>query len=224
MFSRFLRWFFNTASALLARRDLVGLDNLPPRGPYILAVNHLSYFDLPLVFGIVGGENVTGWAAEKYARHPFFGPILRMGQAIFIERGQIDRHALAGAVDWLARGNNFGMAPEGTRSKTGSMSRGKTGIAYLAHEVDVPIVPIAVSGTERAFAAWRKLRRPRFKMQIGQPLHLPPIDETRRSAGLRENTDKVMCRIAVMLPPEYHGFYADHPRLLELLSPGNSQS
>lgn len=216
MFSRFLRWFFNTASALLSRREILGLDNLPPKGPYILAVNHLSYFDLPLVFGIVGGENVTGWAAEKYARHPFFGPILRLGQAIFIERGQIDRHAMAAAVDWLARGNIFGMAPEGTRSKTGSMARGKTGIAYLAHEIDVPIVPIAVSGTEKAFLAWRHLRRPHFKMQIGQPFRLPKFDETLRSAGLRQNTDEVMCRIAAMLPPQYHGFYADHPRLLEL--------
>jgi len=224
MFSRFLRWFFNTASALLTQREIIGLDNLPPKGPYILAANHLSYFDLPLVFGIVGGENVTGWAAEKYARHPFFGPLLRMGRAIFIERGQVDRHAITAAVNWLAHGNIFGMAPEGTRSRTDSMSRGKTGIAYLAHEIDIPIVPIAVSGTEQAFAAWRRLRRPHFKMQVGQPFHLPPIDESRRSASLRANTDEVMCRIAAMLPPEYHGFYADHPRLLALRPPDTTHS
>jgi len=218
MYARFLRWTFNLLAALLSRRDVEGLEHLPPAGPYILAVNHLSVFDLPLVFGLLGGENVTGWAAEKYARHPLFGPILRMGQGIFIERGQVDRRAIDAAVAWMQRGNIFGIAPEGTRSRSGTMARGKTGIAYLASEVDVPIVPIAVAGTEKTLACWARLRRPRFLVRVGRPFKLPPLDETHRSASLRANADEVMCRIAAMLPPEYRGFYADHPRLKELLA------
>ncbi|MEJ2011148.1 MAG: lysophospholipid acyltransferase family protein [Anaerolineales bacterium] len=218
MFSRFLRWSFNFLASLLSRREVEGLENLPARGPCILAVNHLSIFDLPLVFGLIGGENVTGWAAEKYARHPFFGPILRMGNAIFIERGQVDRHAIEAAVAWVKRGNMFGIAPEGTRSRTGAMARAKTGIAYLASEVDVPIVPIAVAGTEATISCWLRLRRPRFLMRIGQPFKLPPLDEANRSASLRANADEVMCRIAILLAPEYRGYYADHPRLKELLA------
>jgi 1-acyl-sn-glycerol-3-phosphate acyltransferase len=218
MFARFLRWIFNLLATVLSRRDIQGLEHLPPAGPYILAVNHLSIFDLPLVFGLLGGENVTGWAAEKYARHPLFGPILRMGQGIFIERGQVDRQAIDAAVAWIQRGNIFGIAPEGTRSRTGAMARGKTGIAYLASEVDVPIVPIAVAGTEKTLACWGRLRRPRFLMRVGRPFKLPPLDEMHRSASLRANADEVMCRIAVMLPPEYRGFYAEHPRLKELLA------
>jgi 1-acyl-sn-glycerol-3-phosphate acyltransferase len=218
MFSRFLRWIFNLLAAILTRRDVQGLDHLPANGPYILAVNHLSIFDLPLVFGLVGGENVTGWAAEKYARHPLFGPFLRMGRGIFIERGQVDRMAIDAAVAWLEPGNIFGIAPEGTRSKTGAMARGKTGIAFLASEVSAPIVPIAVAGTEKTLACWHKLRRPRYLMRIGLPFTLPPLDESRHSASLRANADEVMCRIAAMLPPEYRGYYADHPRLKELLA------
>jgi len=218
MFSRFLRWSFNFLAALLARRDVAGLENLPAHGPYILAVNHLSIFDLPFVFGLAGGENVTGWAAEKYARHPLFGPILRMGKGIFIERGQVDRHAIDAAVHWLQAGNVFGIAPEGTRSKTGAMARAKTGIAFLASEVDVPIVPIAVSGTEHTIACWKRLRRPHFRLRAGEPFSLPPLDEANRNASLRANADEVMCRIAVMLPPEYRGYYAEHPRLKQLLA------
>lgn len=222
MFSRFLRWSFNFLASLLSHREVQGLENLPAQGPCILAVNHLSIFDLPLVFGLIGGENVTGWAAEKYARHPFFGPILRMGNGIFIERGQVDRHAIEAAVAWMERGNMFGIAPEGTRSQTGAMARAKTGVAYLASEVDAPIVPIAVAGTENTIACWRRLRRPRFIMRVGKPFRLPPLDEANRNASLRANADEVMCRIAALLPPAYRGYYADHPRLKELLAASSS--
>ena len=193
------------------------MENLPPSGPYILVLNHLSYFDLPFVFGLIGGENVTGWAAEKYQRHPFFGPILRMAGGIFIERGQVDRKAIAQAVEWLQQGNIFGMAPEGTRSKTTAMARGKTGAVYLAHEAHVPLVPVGIYGTEQAWSYWRRLRRPTFTMHIGQPFRLPDLDPEQRQARLRADTDEVMCRIAVLIPAQYHGYYTDHPRLQTLL-------
>ena len=217
MFSRFLRTFFNAASALLSRRIVLGMDNLPASGPYILVLNHLSYLDLPFVFGLVGGENVTGWAAEKYQRHPFFGPILKMAGGIFIERGQVDRHAIHQAVEWLHNGNIFGMAPEGTRSKTLAMARAKTGAAYLAHEARVPLVPVGIYGTEQAWSFWRRLRRPTFTMHIGQPFRLPEFDPEQRHIRLRTDTDEIMCRIAALIPAQYHGYYADHPRLQALL-------
>ena len=217
MFSRFLRTFFNAASALLNRRIVLGMDNLPASGPYILVLNHLSYLDLPFVFGLIGGENVTGWAAKKYQHHPFFGPILKMAGGIFIERGQVDRHAIHQAVEWLHNGNIFGMAPEGTRSKTLAMARAKTGAAYLAHEARVPLVPIGIYGTEQAWSFWRRLRRPTFTMHIGQPFRLPEFDPEQRHIRLRTDTDEIMCRIAALIPAQYHGYYADHPRLQALL-------
>ncbi len=217
MFPRFLRWIFNLLSGFLAHREVEGLDNLPESGPYILALNHLSYFDLPFVFGLIGGENVTGWAAEKYARHPIFGPILRMGSGIFIDRGVVDRSALSAAEDWLSQGKIFGMAPEGTRSKDTQLQRGKTGVAYLSHLTGTPIVPIGLFGTEDTIRCWLRLRRPTFHMRIGEPFTLPPLDPKNRTASLRRDTDEIMCRIAALLPPEYRGVYADHPRLQELL-------
>lgn len=217
MFSRLLRSFFNFASSLLARRVITGMENLPSSGPYILVINHLSFFDLPFVFGVLGGETVTGWAAEKYQRHPLFGPILKLAGGIFIERGQVDRQAIARAVAWLQRGNIFGMSPEGTRSKTHALARGKTGAAYLAHEAKVTLIPIGIHGTEQAWLYWSRLRRPTFAMRIGQPFRLPDIDPDQRQARLRADTDEIMCRIAALLPAQYHGYYADHPRLQELL-------
>lgn len=219
MFSRFLHWIFDLLSRLLVRRQIEGFENLPESGPYILAINHLSYFDLPFVFGLLGGEDVTGWAAEKYARHPLFGPILRMGGGIFIDRGEVDRSALSAAEAWLNKGKIFGMAPEGTRSRDHQLQRGKTGVAYLSQTTGAPIVPIGIHGTEDTIHCWLRFRRPTFYMHIGAPFTLPPLDPNHRMASLRRDTDEIMCRIAALLPPEYRGMYADHPRLQELLQP-----
>ncbi|MCK5053863.1 MAG: 1-acyl-sn-glycerol-3-phosphate acyltransferase [Anaerolineales bacterium] len=217
MFSRFLRWGFNLLCALFSHREVKGLENLPSGGPYIMVFNHLSFFDAPFGYGLLGSQKVTGWAAEKYERHPIFGPLLHMAGGIFIQRGQVDRPAIAAAVQWLRHGGIFAMAPEGTRSKKGSLARGKTGAAFLANEADAPIVPIGLTGTEKAPQAWRRLRRPLLTMHIGKPFTLPPLNPANRSSDLRQNTDEIMCRIAALVPPEYRGAYADHPRLHELL-------
>lgn len=217
MGSRFLRWIFGALSALLIRREVEGWENLPAQGPYILAMNHLSIFDAPVVFGLLGSEDTTGWAAEKYEHHPIFGALLRMGRGIFIQRGEVDRKALQAAVQWLKAGRIFGLAPEGTRSKTGALMRGKVGVVYLAQEADVPVVPAAVMGTEEVGGMLKRLRRARVVVRFGRPFRLAPLED-RRSSSLRAQADEVMCRIAALLLPKYRGVYADRPRVKELLS------
>ena len=218
MYQRFFYWLDLRLIALLAIRDIQGLENLPANGPYIFALNHLSMFDVPLVFSIVGDKPVTGWVAEKYYKHILLGPMLKIGGGVFIRRGQVDRTAIADAVAWLNEGNVFGVAPEGTRSDTHALIRGKTGLAFLADEASVPVIPMSVTGTEMVFQHWLRLRRPVLSLRIGKPFHLPPLGNNNRSSSLRHNTDEIMCQIAAMLPPEYWGVYADHPRLADLLS------
>jgi 1-acyl-sn-glycerol-3-phosphate acyltransferase len=217
MGKRLLRWVFNALFALLTDRTLEGAENLPEEGPYILAANHLSILDVPLVFGLLGSEKVTGWAAEKWENHPLIGPLLRLGGGIFIQRGEIDRGALKAAIRWLEAGNVFGMSPEGTRSRTGELIRGKTGIAYLVDATNAPVVPVAIIGSDTGISKLLRLRRPHLTIRVGQPFRLPPIDPKNRPRGLRQNADEVMCRIAALLPERYHGAYADHPRLHALL-------
>ena len=218
MFVRFMRWLFKTLGGCLTRVTFEGLENLPPHGPYIFTANHLSIFDVPIVFGWLGSEDVTGWAAEKWEQHPIFGHLLRLGGGIFIQRGEVDRGALNAAVAWLQAGKIFGMAPEGTRTKTGGLARAKTGVAFLAHKTNAPIVPLGLIGTEKIGPALKRLRRARVTVRIGKPYTLPALDDDNRTSGLRANTDEVMCRIAALLPPEYRGIYTEHPRLKELLT------
>lgn len=217
MFVRFFRRFSNAAFALLSTREVEGLDNIPPRGPYILVANHLSRLDAPFLLTLVRNDNISGWAAAKYRHHPLFGLIIRLGGGIFIRRGEVDRDALTSALAWLRKGNIFGMAPEGTRSKTGALIRAKTGAAYLADQAEVPVVPIAITGTEAMMQNLLRLRRPRLTARIGEPFRLLSLQESGRIEGLRRNTDEIMCRIAAMLPPAYRGVYAEHPRLKELM-------
>jgi 1-acyl-sn-glycerol-3-phosphate acyltransferase len=177
----------------------------------------MSRTDPPLLFIYFGGEKVTGWVANKYRRNLFFGLLVQLGNPIFIKRGEVDRNALEEAVEALQAGKVFGMAPEGTRSRVGSLIRGKTGIAYLADLAQAPIFPIAITGTDKLFRTLLKLRRPHITVTFGELFHLPPLDPEDRSASLRRNADEVMCRIAAMLPEKYRGVYADHPRLKEFL-------
>jgi 1-acyl-sn-glycerol-3-phosphate acyltransferase len=215
---KFLRWLFGTAFRLLTRLEVKGLENIPPSGPYILAANHMSRADPILLYVFFGTENVTGWVAEKYRHNPFFNWIVNLSNPIFIRRGEVDRNALDAAVQALNSEMVFGLAPEGTRSRVGSLIRAKTGIAYLADLSGAAVLPIAITGTDTLFRDLLRFRRPRLTLQIGEAFHLPPLDQDDRTAALRRNTDEVMCRIAAMLPAKYRGFYADHHKLKEILA------
>ena len=221
---RITRWIFELAFSLLTHRDIRGVENIPSAPPYIVVANHLSYFDAPLLFTVIKVKRITGWAAEKYQRHPLFGPFVSLHGGVFIQRGKVDRQALDTAMDRLHNGYVFGIAPEGTRSNTGALARGKTGAAYLANEADVPIVPFAVAETDKALRTLLHFRRPHLSLRVGKPFRLPPVHEETRSTGLRRNTDEIMCRIAALLPPSYRGVYTDHPRLKELLDDTTSHT
>lgn len=214
---KFAQWFFKLAFRLLSRLDVRGIENIPSSGPYILAANHMSRTDPPLLFIFFGGENVTGFVAAKYRNNLFFSQMVKFGNPIYIRRGEVDRGALDKAVQSLKGGMVFGMSPEGTRSRVGALIRGKTGIAFIADQAQVPILPVVITGTESVFKELTRLRRPKLTLQIGELFHLPPVDPEERNASLRHNADEVMCRIAAMLPVKYRGAYADHPRLEEFL-------
>jgi len=206
----------------LFRVTVTGTESLPPDGGYLLAVNHLSRLDPPLIFAILDREDVTALVADKYQKYPVFCWIIETVNGIWITRGEADLSALRQARDFLRGGGVLGIAPEGTRSHAGALIQAKTGAAYLADKAGVPVIPVAIGGTDGAI--WRALllQRPRIHVQIGAPVDLLPIEREGREATLQRNTDEIMCRIAAMLPERYRGAYADHPRLKELMA-HNSQ-
>jgi 1-acyl-sn-glycerol-3-phosphate acyltransferase len=120
----------------------------------------------------------------------------------------------------LRKGGIYVVAPEGTRSKTEALLPGKSGAAYLAAKLDMPIIPVAITGSEDRLvaSALRKFKRSKVFIQIGDEFSLGTLPTKNREAALQIYTDEIMCQIAALLPQSYRGVYTDHLRLKEILS------
>lgn len=209
---------------VLTTTEVFGIDLVPEDSGCILAMNHLSRIDPALVYVVLDRHKIlerhpmTALVADTYKNVPGINWLVNLVDGIWINREDADFHAIREARQFMLNGGQLGIAPEGTRSHTQALIEGKIGAAFLADKVQVPLVPIAITGTESTFYELLHFRRPHFTLEVGEPFQLPPLDRQDRSGSLRCNTDEIMCRIAVMLPPKYRGVYADHPRLKELLS------
>ena len=189
----------------------------------MMTSNHLSRLDVPFLMAITERTDLVAIVAKKYQQKPFFKWVLdKIGEIVWMDRHNIDFSAIREVLTYLRNGKVVGIAPEGTRSSDSvGMLEGKEGSAVMASRASVPILPVGIYGTEKINAHWKKLRRPPITVQVGAPYYLPEFDQDDRQAWLTQSTDEIMCRIAVLLPPKYHGFYANHPRLHQLLAEGN---
>ena len=212
-----LRSLLNLLFHLFSRIEVSGLENIPAQGGCILAVNHLSRLDPPLVFIFVNRQDLNVLVADKYKKYPVIREAIYILHGIWINREEADFRALKAARDYLAKGGILGIAPEGTRSKTGGLQAAKPGVAYLADKAQVPVMPVAIYGTEGAMVKMLLLQRPKLTIKFGKPIYFPPVARQERDQSYQENTDEIMCQIAAMLPERYRGVYRDHPRLQEIM-------
>lgn len=198
---------------LLAKIDAAGFENIPESGPCLLAVNHLSMADVPLVLTLLPRRSII-LANDRLRQNKLIDWFVSdMGQAIYIKRNQGDEEALQRALQVLNAGGLLALAPEGTRSKTGGLLRGNTGVAYLATHADVPVVPLVAWGQEK----WRDRRsradRIPISVRVGAPMRFPQGHAS--PAAIRGYTDQIMRALAAMLPTEYHGVYGTEEEAAE---------
>ncbi|MCP4415242.1 MAG: 1-acyl-sn-glycerol-3-phosphate acyltransferase [Chloroflexi bacterium] len=201
---------------VLTRLEVVGRENIPAKGPYIVTLNHTSVADTPL---LLLGFPLVKWrffAGEKWRSHPIYGPIMGWLGAIYINRGEVDRRGLRDAMTALEEDGVFGLAPEGSRSKNGQMNEAKVGAAYLASRANVPILPVSFKNNDQIFANFKQLRSTKVKLTIGELYTLPEIGRRVKGADLAAYTHLIMVKVAALLPPRYHGVYADSPALAAL--------
>ena len=210
----------NRILRILAQVEFENPEYLPSKGAVILATNHMSRFDIPLLGITPTRPDIRPLVADKYLENPFLRWFSEQAGAIWIDRSRADFTAFREALAFIKQGGCLGIAPEGTRSQTGKLLEGKSGTVLLAVKTGVPIVPAGISGTDTAVASLKKLQRAHIKVHYGEPFTLPPLSRENREEDLKRCTDEVMCRIAVLLPERYHGFYAGHPRLKELIEQG----
>jgi 1-acyl-sn-glycerol-3-phosphate acyltransferase len=204
----------------LAQVEFSGTEHLPPQGGVIVTTNHMSQLDTATLFINPGRTDMTALVTDKYQEYLFFKWFIKTAGGIWIDRTKADFGAFRAAIDALKQGQAVGIAPEGTRSETAQLLEGKPGTVLLAIKAGVPVVPVGIYGSENAFDELYSFKRPHIHACFGPAYTLPPLDRENRDEALQWATDEVMCRIAAVLPQQYWGFYADHPRLKELVAQG----
>lgn len=214
-----IRWLVRLLFNIIARVEVEGYENLPKEGSYIITTNHLGIVDAPIAFYALDYWDMFVLIAEKWEKVAPFRWLGKYFNFIFIDRYNPDIKNLRKVISLMEMNNILVIAPEGTRSRVGSLIEAKPGASYLATKLNRPIVPVAITGTEdkALFGNLKKLRRAHITVTAGEAFTLPPLPREKRDEALKQYTDEIMCRIAKLLPEKYRGVYADHPRLKELL-------
>ena len=195
---------------ILGRIKIIGLENIPVETPYVIAMNHISIFDPPLLVSFWPEATEIVGAADVFEKKGQ-GPLLRLYGVIPVHRGEYDRVLLETMLSILKAGRSLAIAPEGGRSHQPAMRRALPGIGYIIEHTNTPVVPVGILNTTDDF--WQRSKRgerPQLEMRIGRPIYFPPV--TGKGSERRElrqhNADIVMRHIAGLLPEEYHGVYA----------------
>ena len=205
-----LRGTFRQIFHTLCKIEINGRENIPANGAYIIAHNHISLFEPPLVLAFwpqipeaIAGADVFERPVQKF--------FVRAYKAIPVHRGEYDRKVIEVMLDVLDAGKPLMIAPEGGRSHVTALRKAQAGVAYLVDRAKVPVLPVGISGTtEDMLRRALRAKRPKLVMNIGEPFLLPAIEgrgEQRRAARQR-NADRVMERIAALIPQDYRGYYA----------------
>ena len=224
MFYWLLKWVFvGPLLKLVFRPHTEGAEHVPEDGAAILASNHLSYADwlfMPLtlprrVTFVAKAEyfttpGVKGWFQKKFFSGAGQVPIDRSGASAA-------EGALKAAKKILGAGDLFGIYPEGTRSHDGRLYRGKTGVARLALEMKVPVVPVAVVGTDVVAPPGKKFGSfTRPVVRFGTPLDFSRYEGLENDRFiLRSITDEIMYEIMRLSGQEYVDLYATQAKALD---------
>ncbi len=191
---------------LVAHIRLRGRYNVPRSGPCIIAPNHLSWADIPLIPAYMPRKVV--YMAKEETFKGRFGWLTRFMGAFPVKRGEADRQAIRAAEEQLKAGRVFVMFPEGTRSRSRTLGKGHPGLGMIALRTGAPVVPVAIWGSEHF------LRKFRAEVNIcyGEPMVFKPKGRKITREDIEDVTAQIMARIAAMLPEQYRGSYGAQPQ------------
>lgn len=204
-----VRRLFQLGFRLATGCRLYGQELVPMDGPILVVVNHLHNVD-PVLAAISCPRPIHFMAKKELFSIPVIGPAIRLVGAFPVVRGRADRSAIRRARATLDQGIALGMFPEGTRSKSGGLKEGLPGAGLIAAQSGVPIVPMAITGSDRLPGNGSGNTRGRFRrgieIRIGAPFQLQlPGDGARLTAAAA--TDQIMRALADILPEDYRGIY-----------------
>jgi len=201
-FGRFVRATVAKVLIALYRVRVLGIENVPATGGYILAGNHVSYLD-PALLWCVAPRETHFIAKSELFDNAFLGWALPRVWAFPINRASADREAIQRATDLLKYGEPIGMFPEGTRRRPGGdvganeLGEAHAGVSFIAMRAGVPVIPVGISGTDLALPPGAKIPRfPRVTINFGSPVAAADFPEGGRKEKTAAMTAEIMRRIA----------------------------
>jgi 1-acyl-sn-glycerol-3-phosphate acyltransferase len=207
---------------ITCRIDADDLKKVPQQGPLIAIANHTGQIEVPLIFAHLQPRPVTGWAKVEAWDNKFLNWVFDVWGLIPVRRGEADMKALKDALKALEQGKILGIAPEGTRNKTGRLIRALPGTVMVALHSGAPIIPVAHWGGEDYLKNLKRLRRTDFHVRVGQPFIINTEGVKVTGEVRQQIVDEMMYRLARLLPEEYRGEYSDltqaHDKFLRSIS------
>jgi 1-acyl-sn-glycerol-3-phosphate acyltransferase len=194
------------------------VDEIPRTGPVIVAANHSSNLDVPVLGSSLMprlGRRLQWLGKKEVFDWPIVGWIARNGGVHAVDRSTADIDAFRLATRILEEGHALFVFPEGTRSHDGTLGEGRDGVAVLALRTGAPIVPVGVAGSYERWPRGQKLPRPggRVTVRVGSPFRIADVlpEGLDRRAAKAAATDLIMRRIAELLPERQRGRYGAPP-------------
>jgi len=194
-----------------------GLENVPASGGVLVVANHLHNAD-PVLISIAFPRPLHFMAKKELFGVPVVGWVISRVGSFPVDRGRADRTAIRRALATLDQGIALGIFPEGTRSRTRQIERVHSGVGMLALRGNAPILPMAITGSERLPGSGTKKKRKDtaapaapylgIRIVIGKAFTLPSGEDGKR-LSTDEATDVVMRRVAALLPASYRGIYGE---------------
>ncbi|HZT92395.1 MAG TPA: lysophospholipid acyltransferase family protein [Gaiellaceae bacterium] len=185
------RWYMGAPARVATRARAYGVQRMPRTGGLVLAINHLHWIDIPLV-GVLSPRDIDYVAKIEATSFPGLGRFLEWHGAIGIRRGESDREAVRRMRESARLGRVVGLFVEGTRQRSGRPGRAQPGAAMVALQESVPLMPVAVYGTQ----FWKPGNFAPCSVAFGEPLALEGLPKGGR--GYKEATAEVERRINVL--------------------------
>ncbi len=206
--SYFIGWsFFRLIYSTYFRWSIYNPENVPLEGPVILASNHASFIDPPLI-GSALPRPVNYLARESLFRYPLVGTVLRSWNAVPVDRDGGGAAGLRAILDRLLKGGAILLFPEGTRTKDGELQSARSGIGLTVIKSGAPVVPVRVFGTYNAFSRAHKFPRPfPIAVKYGRPIDFSALRIEAKSCSkprlkqiYQQVADRLMAEIATLQP------------------------
>lgn len=210
---RLVNWFVRLAAFLLLKLDTAGFETIPRRGPGIVLSNHTTNIEGPLLYVLLRPRKATALGKQELWDNAVTRFFAAAWELIPLSRTGVDRAAITKALEALNAGYYLGVAPEGTRSRTGQLGEGHPGAALLATRSEVPIYPVVHWGLRDFGGNVKRGKRTPVTIRVGQPFRIRlPEDRTPTGKDYRRITEEMMYQLAMYLPERHRGRYGDMSR------------